>query len=407
MKARRKFIKKLSLATLSTMVGADIVYAASMPEGYLPLLLEPQDPYKRYNKHPEMVLLNDRPLNMEAAAHLLDHEVTPADRMFVRCNGLIPQEINEKEWRLEITGESVVKNKVYTLDELKSKFKKYSYQLTLECAGNGRSEFNPPASGNQWTLGAVSCARWSGLRLRDLLEDVGIDDTAVYIGYYGSDKHLSGDPGKSPISRGIPLSKALQDETLLAYEMNGEPIPVAHGFPLRLVAGGYPASASGKWVNKLVVRNKVHDGVKMTGKAYRIPCEPVAPGAEVEDDNMCIIESMPVKSLITYPKSGGILQSGDELEIRGHAWAGELEVSAVDISIDFGASWQSCEVKKPVNRLAWQHFSKRIKFPSRGYYEVWARATNEEGKQQPMVLPGWNPKGYLNNACHRIAIKVV
>jgi DMSO/TMAO reductase YedYZ molybdopterin-dependent catalytic subunit len=188
--------------------------------------------------------------------------------------------------------------------------------------------------------------------------------------------------------------------------MNGEDIPLAHGYPLRLVAGGWPASASGKWLNGISIRNKVHDGTKMTGTAYRVPCEPVAPGEKVKDEDMCIIESMPVKSLITYPKSGAILKKKNSLNIRGHAWAGELEVKKVEYSIDFGSTWKTCSLEKPINRMAWQHFSATITFPKKGYYEVWARATDSDNIKQPMLLPGWNPKGYLNNACHRIAVKV-
>ena len=145
----------------------------------------------------------------------------------------------------------------------------------------------------------------------------------------------------------------------------------------------------------------------MGGSSYRVPCEPVAPGSKVEDSNMCIIESMPVKSLITHPKSGALLKEGQTLHIKGHAWAGELEVSKMEYSIDFGSTWQRCTLQKPVNRLAWQHFIAQVQFPKKGYYEVWAKATDTNGKSQPMVLPGWNPKGYLNNACHRIAVKVV
>ena len=144
----------------------------------------------------------------------------------------------------------------------------------------------------------------------------------------------------------------------------------------------------------------------MTGTAYRVPCEPVAPGEKVKDEDMCIIESMPVKSLITYPKTGAIINEGNTLNIRGHAWAGELEVRKTEYSIDFGATWQVCRIEKPVNRLAWQHFKAEVKFPKKGYYEVWAKATDSNGVSQPMLLPGWNPKGYLNNACHRIAVKV-
>jgi hypothetical protein len=144
----------------------------------------------------------------------------------------------------------------------------------------------------------------------------------------------------------------------------------------------------------------------MTGDAYRVPCKPVAPGETVKDEDMCIIESMPVKSVITYPKSGAMIKEGTPLDIRGHAWAGELEVAAMEYSIDFGSTWHTCELKKPANRLAWQHFNAKVEFPQKGYYEIWARAIDARGVAQPMLVPGWNPKGYLNNACHRIAVKV-
>lgn len=403
---RRSFVKKSVLSSFAAIVGAEIVFGSNMIDGYTPLALQEPDPFKLFKKNNEMVVLNDKPWNIEAKAHLLDDKVTPNSSMFIRNNGKIPENINIDNWKLVINGESVKQQKTYTLQELKSKFKHYTYQLTLECGGNGRSEFNPPAKGNQWTVGAVHCASWTGIRLKDLLEDVGIKSDAVYIAYHSADTHLSGDPSKEPISRGCPISKAMQEETLLAFQMNGKDIPLAHGYPLRLVAGGWPASVSGKWVNTISVRNIVHDGPKMTGTAYRVPCKNVAPGEKVEDKDMCIIESMPVKSLITYPKSGAMIKKNKSLNIRGHAWAGELEVSKLEYSIDFGATWQGCELEKPTNRLAWQHFSATIQFPKIGYYEVWAKATDSNGVAQPMVVPGWNPKGYLNNACHRIAVKV-
>ncbi len=403
---RRAFVKKTALSSLAGLIGAPIVFGKKMPANYRPVTLQEPDPYQLFDLNQEMVVLNNRPWNIEAKAHLLDEDITSAEHMFIRNNGVIPKDIDVKSWTLTIDGESVQQEKTYSLAELKSKFQQYTYQVTLECGGNGRSEFDPPAKGNQWTVGAVSCAQWTGVRLRDLLEDVGVKSDAVYIGYHAIDTHLSGDPAKEPISRGVPMEKALQDETLLAFQMNGEDIPLAHGYPLRLIAGGWPASASGKWVNRLSIRDRVHDGAKMTGTSYRIPCKPVAPGEKVEDKDMCIIESMPVKSLITYPKSGAIIESGEKLNIRGHAWAGELEVSRMEYSIDFGASWNQANLDQPVNRLAWQHFSASIEFPENGYYEIWAKATDSNGNSQPMVLPGWNPKGYLNNACHRIAIKV-
>lgn len=403
---RRNFIRKTALTSVGTIIGAEIVFAHVMPEGYVPLAFQDPDPFKMFGKNKEMVVLNDRPWNIEAQAHLLNEKITSNQNMFIRNNGKIPENIDVKNWTITFDGESVKAPKTYTLAELKSKFKQYTYQLTLECGGNGRSEFDPPAKGNQWTVGAVSCATWTGLRLRDVLEDVGIKENAVYIGYHAADVHLSGDPDKEPISRGAPMAKALQDETLLAFKMNGEDIPLAHGYPLRLIAGGWPASVSGKWITGISVRDKVHDGTKMTGSAYRVPCEPVAPGEKVKDEDMCIIESMPVKSLITYPKTGAQIKEGKSLKINGHAWAGELDVTKMEYSIDFGSSWTACELESPANRLAWQHFSANISFPKKGYYEVWARATDSRNNSQPMVLPGWNPKGYLNNACHRIAVKV-
>lgn len=401
---RRSFLKKSALGGLSLGLGVDVVFADHLPDGVD--LLGMQNPYELFSKHAEMVLLNDKPWNMEAQAHLLNDPVTPADKMFIRNNGKIPESIDEGNWTLTIEGESAINSTTFSLQDLKSNFRPFTYQLTLECGGNGRSEFNPPAKGNQWTVGAVSCARWTGVRLKDLLQQVGVREDAVYIGYYGRDTHLSGDPAKDPISRGVPLSKAMLEETLVAYAMNGEDIPLAHGFPLRLVAGGWPASASGKWLHKLVIRNQVHDGAKMGGSSYRVPCEPVAPGAKVTDENMCIIESMPVKSLITFPKTGGMLNDRRTLKINGHAWAGELEVVQMEYSIDFGSTWKTCKLAQPTNRLAWQQWEAEITFPKNGYYEIWAKATDSEGTSQPTVLPGWNPKGYLNNACHRIAVQV-
>jgi DMSO/TMAO reductase YedYZ molybdopterin-dependent catalytic subunit len=402
---RRAFLQKSLLAALSAMLGTDIVHALSMPKDYIPIaLLADFDPMK--GKSDGMIIRNEKPWNVEPAPHLLNDAVTPFASIFIRNNGLIPEDVDAASWTLTIGGESVVKEKTYTLDELKKKFKSYTYQLTLECGGNGRAGFYPPASGNQWEEGAVYCSEWTGVRLKDVLADVGLKSDAVYVGYYGKDKHLNGDPNKVVISRGAPISKALQDETLLAWALNGKDIPLQHGYPLRLVCGGWPASVSGKWLHKLVVRNQVHDGEKMMGDSYRVPKYPVAPGQEVPDEDMKIIESMPVKSIITYPKSGAMFDTSKKLMVQGHAWAGEHEVSTMEVSTDFGATWKKCSLKKPVNRLAWQQWSIELNFPQTGYYEIWAKATDDQGISQPMVIPGWNPKGYLNNACHRIAVKV-
>ncbi len=402
---RRQFLKKSALTSMAMMLGTDIVFGHNLPTGMSIIGLE-EISASLPGKDGRMTILNDRPINAETPPYLLDDKITPGEMFFVRNNGVPPVEIDVNSWTLTIGGESAQKEIVFTLAELKSKFKQYTYQLTLECGGNGRKEFNPPAKGNQWGLGAVGCAEWTGVRLKDVLEEAGVKPDAVYIGYYGADTHLSGDPDKDPISRGVPINKAMEEESMIAWAMNGEDIPMLNGHPLRLVFGGWPASCSGKWLNKIVIRNKVHDGVKMVGQAYRVPCDAVEPGDKVSDEDMCIIESMPVKSLITFPKTGGMISLNDKLPMRGHAWAGDNIVSKVEYSIDFGATWKPCKMTNPVNRHAWQHFEATVPFPKVGYYEVWAKATDDNGTSQPMILPGWNPKGYLNNACHRIAIKV-
>lgn len=407
--SRRGFLKKTSLLAMASVVGANIPFAQNMPGGLIPALLANSDkPFSVPGKN-GLIYLNDRPVNAETPPQFLDSPFTEPEYFFIRNNGT-PQpleEIDPKTWTLEITGESCKKPQKFTIADLKKKFKTYTYALVIECGGNNRAEVVPATKGNQWQTGAVGCGRWTGVRLRDVLEYCGIKKDAVYIGYYGSDKRLDGDNSKEVISRGVPMKKALEDETLIAWSYEGQEIPYMNGFPLRLVIGGWPASVSGKWLTKIVVRNKVHDGEKMNGQSYRVPCHPVAPGEKVPDSEMCIMESMIVKSLITHPVSGIKTPLNKTLDLRGKAWAGDRSVKEMYVSIDFGATWQKAKLKKPLNRLAWQEWSASVKFPETGYYEVWARAVDSVGESQPMVLPGWNPRGYLNNACHRIAVRVI
>jgi DMSO/TMAO reductase YedYZ molybdopterin-dependent catalytic subunit len=405
---RRGFLSRGGLVAMSAAVGAAIPFAHLMPGGLVPAALaQTSKPFTLPGKE-DLIILNDRPVNAETPAHLLDDDITPGKYLFVRNNGTPPaaEGVDPDAWTLEIGGESAGRPMSLTVAELKERFDHHSYQLQLECGGNGRSEFVPPASGNQWSTGAVGCPEWTGVRLRDVLEAVGINDDAVYVAYYGADTHASGDTSKVPISRGVPVHKALEDEALIAWAMNGEDIPHMNGYPLRLVIGGWPGSVAGKWLRKIALRNIVHDGPKMTGTSYRVPCKPVAPGSVVPDDEMCIIESMPVKSLVTFPRSGIEHPLDRRLALRGHAWAGDNAVASMHVSVDFGTTWQAADLRAPRNRHAWQRWHASVQFPQAGYYEVWARATDDQGRSQPMVLPGWNPKGYLNNACHRVAVLV-
>jgi len=408
--SRRGFLSQAALSTMAAVLGGKIVFGDRFPAGLIPAALaQSEEPFQIEGKD-GLIVLNDRPVNAEAPAHLLDDSVTPGKYLFVRNNGHPPplDRIDPKAWTLEIAGPGVDKPTTFTIAELKEKFENISPQILIECGGNGRSEFTPPASGNQWTVGAVGCPKWTGVRMRDVLQACGVNDKAVYTAYYGKDTHLSGDPAKDPISRGVPIAKALEKDSMIAWAMNDADIPWMNGHPLRLVTGGYPASTSGKWIHKLLVRDQVHDGAKMTGTSYRVPKYPVAPGTEVPEEDMVIIEAMPVKSLVTFPKSGVEAPVGNAFSCRGHAWAGELKVKEVHTSIDFGSTWQKAKLEDAPNRFAWQRWTQDgIKFPEVGYYEIWARATDENSTSQPMILPGWNPKGYLNNACHRIAVQAV
>lgn len=402
---RRGFLKGAGLASMAAVLGGFIPFHRNMPAGMIPVALADQPSFTIPGKD-GLVVLNDRPLNAECPAYLLNDDVTPTERLFIRNNGLPPENVDPATWTLTIDGE--VDNPLQlTIADLKEQFEVVTLQLQLECGGNGRAFFEPKASGNQWTYGAVGCSNWTGVRLSDVLKAAGVKDSAVYTANYGADTHLSGDPTKLPISRGVPIAKAMNPYNLIAFEQNGAPIHPMHGAPLRLIVPGWPGSCSHKWLTRIQLRDQVHDGAKMTGKSYRVPGYPVAPGEEVPKEAFEIIESMPVKSLITFPQNGVEIASGNAAtRIHGHAWAGDNSVSAVDLSIDFGKTWIKTDLKAPRNPFAWQNFSAEVRFPMKGYYEVWARATDNEGRMQPFAI-AWNPKGYLNNSMHRIAVRVV
>jgi len=404
---RRGFLKGAGLAAMGAVVGGTIPFHRNMPSGLIPAALAetPKD-FKLEGKD-GLTILSDRPINAETPAHLLDDDVTPIERFFVRNNGTVPEMAEKMDatgWTLTVDGD-VGTPLTLTLDDLKSKFKPVKLQLQLECAGNGRAAFNPPAKGNQFTVGAIGNAEWTGVRYADILKAAGVKDSAVYTGHYGMDGHLSGDATKVAISRGVPIDKAMEPHSIIAFEMNGGPIPALNGFPVRAVCPGWPGSTSQKWLNRIWVRDVVHDGAKMTGVSYRVPEYAVAPGEEVPEKAFKIIGSMPVKSLITTQESGHVVKGGKSLSVGGHAWAGDRKVSAMHVSVDFGATWQKADLKEPPNPYAWQRWTAKLEFPGNGYYEVWARATDEQGVAQPFAI-NWNPEGYLNNSMHRIAVRV-
>lgn len=395
---RRRFLQKAGLGTMAAMVGASIPFRHNMPDGLLPIAMAQEDGMIGKDG---LTLLNDRPLNAETPPALLDDPITPTDRHFIRNNGLPPDDMDPASWTLTVDG-FVDRPLELSIADMQDQFDVVTMALALECGGNGRAFFNPPAKGNQWTYGAIGCANWTGVRLKDVLDAAGVQSNVVYTANYGADTHLSGDPEKRPISRGLPIAKALDDNILIAFGMNGAPLHPMNGAPLRLVVPGWPGSCSQKWLTRIQLRDRVHDGAKMTGTAYRVPSYPVAPGEKVAKEDFEIIQRMPVKSLITFPANGADI--GMKSPVRGHAWAGDRMVENLDISIDFGATWSAAQLDPPVNSGAWQNWRADISLPEAGYYEIWSRATDSDGVMQPFAI-NWNPKGYLNNTMHRVGVR--
>ena len=411
---RRGFLQGAGLGAMAAAVGAAVPFGKLMPGGLVPQAMAQQTAVAtagpkilKMDGKADLVVLGDRPLVAETPEHLLDDDVTPTEKFFIRNTGQTPDAAtNPDAWELTIDGEVNTPLKL-TLGEIKARFPAVSYKLQLECGGNGRAFFTPEASGNQWTNGGMGNAEWTGVRLRDVLQAAGLKPSAVYTGNYPADIHLSGDPARVTLSRGVPIAKAMEEHTLLAFAMNGKPIPNIHGFPLRVVAPGYPGSASAKWLKRIAIRDREHDGPGMTGTSYRLPKTPMVPGSKADPKNFAVMESMPVRAITTNVRNGAELPDGTrKLDLRGHAWAGEKSVRAVDVTIDYGQTWQSCTVDAPPNKYCWQNWRTSVALPSAGYFEVWVRGTDSDGRMQPPVAANWNPQGYGGNPITRIAVLV-
>jgi sulfite oxidase len=406
---RRDF---LGLAGLAAALGVTIPFARHIPQGLVPAAFAqtPEDHaamLAEAGKDPGLSVIGDRPFVAETPEHLLDDDTTPIAKFFVRQNGIPPAEPTDPAaWTLDIEGE-VDTPLTLTLADLRERFEHVTFRMVLECGGNGRAFFDPPARGNQWTNGGAGCAEWTGVRLRDVLEAAGVGSSAVYTAHYGVDRHLSGDPERVVISRGVPIAKAMEEHCMLVWGMNGQALPHVHGGPLRVMIPGWPGSASHKWVTRIVLRDVEHDGPGMTGTSYRVPATPMIPGSGPDDVEFLVMESMPVRSIISSPANGTRLPAGTRrLTLRGAAWSGDVGVAAVHVSLDFGATWQAVELAASRNRYDWRRWTATVDLPSDGYYELWARATGEDGVAQPHIAGNWNPQGYGGNPMHRVAVLV-
>jgi DMSO/TMAO reductase YedYZ molybdopterin-dependent catalytic subunit len=421
--SRRGFLEGAGLAAFGAAVGGVVPFGQNMPAGLIPAALAqekgatpapaapaaPKGPiYLDFpGKDKGLVVIGEKPLVAETPEHLLNDDTTPTDKFYIRNNGQIPEEAKDPDkWVIKIDGE-VNKPLEITLGELKSKFRTVTQRMVLECGGNGRSFFTPRASGNQWTNGGAGCAEWTGVRLADVLRAAELKPSAIFSGHYGADPHLSGDPKRESLSRGTPLKKLMDENNLIVWAMNGQPLPNIHGFPIRLVIPGWPGSVSNKWLTRIWIRDREHDGQGMGRTSYRVAINPMVPGDKPDFKNFKDLESMPVRSIITSPVNGTKLAAGSrQVNLRGAAWAGDHTVKQVDVSVDYGASWRPANLSQPKNPYDWQRWTATVTLPSDGYFEIWARATDSQGAMQPHVAGNWNPQGYGANPMHRVAVLV-
>ncbi len=349
---------------------------------------------------PGLVTHEDPAYNAEPPVHGLDAPLTPLSRLFVRNNGAIQDiDLAPERWRLTIDGE-VERPFVLTAAELERAFPIARVTSVLECAGNGRSLYADKTDGLPWGLGAVGCLVFEGVRLADILARARVKPSAVYLGHESPDRTAAGKPA---LSRGLPIAKALAPETLVAFRVNGEPLPALHGGPLRIVAPGFPGSAWQKWLTRIWVRDREHDGARMTGLDYRLPRRPVRPGETPDPADFAVIEGMPPRALITSHPAGSIVAAGAETLLGGWAWGHGRAVASVGVSLDGGDRWiEAALAPEPDERFAWRRFEARIMAPA-GSFTILARATLADGETQPLEAM-WNPKGYCNNACQRLPL---
>jgi len=351
-------------------------------------------------KDPVMKVLTERPLTANATAENLNDAVTPANRLFIRNNLLTP-DLQAAGHTLTVKG-LVDKQMTFTIDDLKSAFPAVTVQGMLECAGSGRTAFSPLPKGTPWSSsGGYGCPAWTGARLRDILKAAGVKPAAVHAAFFGAD--FGELPTAPPVVRSIPLKKAMEPNTLVAWAINGEPLPKVHGFPLRMIVPGWVGSASTKWLFGIELLDAPFKGTYMDD-SYRVPAHPIAPGEKMPKESVST-EAWPVKSVITSPAPGAKFKIGDGIAVAGKAWAGDNGIVKVEISLDEGITWKRATLAKPGDKYAWRLFTYTARLQRQGYVTILARATDSKGNIQPIAAV-WNPLGYFWNGIHRVGVTI-
>jgi DMSO/TMAO reductase YedYZ molybdopterin-dependent catalytic subunit len=340
-----------------------------------------------------MRIMSEKPLNAETPIESLRSWITANSVFFDRNQGEIPREkIHLTDWRLLIEGD-VEAPLSLTFDEI-YQMPKAMVANTLECSGNSRSLLEEKAKGNPWTVGGVGNAVWTGVWLRDVFALARPKAEARHVAFEGFDKPL----GSAQIQfvRSIPLDKAISS-TLLAYEMNGEPLPLKHGYPLRALALGWTGANCVKWLSRITCSAQPYSGFYMD-KVYRV----FQKGQDPETG--AVVTGLKLKSIITQPVDGQRIPSG-VVAVSGASYAGEAEVQAVEVSTDHGTTWEPAEFIGPREPYAWRHWQYLWKAEEKGQWTLMARAKDNQGNQQPLKAT-WNVLGYGNNGVQAHAVKV-
>ena len=340
-----------------------------------------------------MRVMTKQPLNAETPIESLRSWITANEVFFKRNQGKFPDTpINLADWNLLIDG--MVENDTVLGFEDILRSPKVEIAGTLECSGNSRSLLTEKAQGNPWTVGGVGNAIWGGVWLRDLLVPAGLKPQAGHVSFEGFDKSM----GKAGIKfiRSIPLEKALTT-TLLAYEMNGAALPLKHGYPLRALALGWTGANSVKWLNHISVLEKPHEGFFMD-KVYRV----FQKGDDPKSGE--VVTGIHVKSIIVEPTQGQALPVGI-VPIRGAAYAGEISIAKVEVSLDEGVSWKSARLIGPEHPYAWRHWEYLWEARAPGKFTLMSRATDANGQSQPGTAD-WNVLGYGNNGIREHAVTI-
>lgn len=342
-----------------------------------------------------LVVVKREPFNAEAPMPALRQVQTPLPNFYVRSNFSMPRLASE-QWRLHLTG-AVREPVEMDIAELKS-LPARSFTATLECAGNGRLGFLPLPQGEPWGYGAVSTAAWRGVSLAHLLDRAGLNQSVVEVLFRGADRGVpSGGEHAIAFERSLPIAKALHPDTLLAYEMNGKPLPDEHGGPVRLLVPGWYGMASVKWLLEITALTEPYSGFFQRDR-YVLDYQD-DPSTEPEP-----VQSMQVRALITGPQPGEILQRGRHL-VTGVAWSGAGGVRSVEISLEGGGPWQAARMVDAPVPYTWQRWEFDWEATKAGRHAIRARATDEQGNVQPSMAR-WNRLGYCNNAVQPVVVEV-